>query len=237
MMDELRPSSALVLLNAVYFKGGWASVFGRSATRPRPFYSADDETLSVPMMQQTAQYRVVERDDFVTVALPYESDSLAMVIVLPKERNGLAAVAERLTVEAVRSTLEDLEREPPAETVLSLPKFEFEFGAQLIPALQACGMNLPFSPGAADFGGITGPDAAGLLWIDEIRHLALVEVDERGTEAAAATSARGILLSLGYIGDGTVRHILIDHPFLFFLVERPTGALLFMGHVKNPVAG
>lgn len=230
ILEDLSPNSVCVLLNAIYFKGLWASRFDKTATRPGDFYTTGGKALSVPMMNQTAEYPMVRRDNFMAVAMPYKVESLAMVIILPRERDGLAGVERKLSTGMIESVLRDLERSKPAKVMLSLPRFKIEHGAGLIPAFQSNGMRLAFSPKDADFGGITGRNhALGLIWIAQIRHKAFLEVNEEGTEAAAATAVEFVTRS------AMIARFQVDHPFLFLLVDKTTNAILFMGCVHNPL--
>lgn len=231
ILKDLSANSVCVLLNAVYFKGLWASRFDKKLTRPGSFYTTGDKTLSVPMMYQTAEYPVVENDDFMAVALPYTINLLTMVIILPNERTGLATVEEKLTINTVQSTLNDLEKSKPTKVMLGLPRFKIEFGSSLIPIFEVLGMKLAFS-GKADFGGVTGRDnSLGLIWIAQIQHRAFLEVNEEGSEAAAATAVEFVTKS----EKPSVTKFEVDHPFLFVLVDKKTNAILFMGRVNNPL--
>lgn len=180
------------------------------------------------MMHQTEKYSLVEYDDFSVLSMPYTAGELAMVIVLPKKRTGLATVEKALDTTKVESLLNDLNEAPPRETQLSLPKFKIEFGTGLIPAFQSLGMKRAFSL-QADFGGITGHDGGlGEIWISQIEHKAMIEVNEEGSEAAAATAVGAVLGGGLHIPSFTA-----DHPFLFLLVDRSTEAILFMGRVSD----
>jgi serpin B len=231
ILKNLSANPVCVLLNAVYFKGLWASQFDKKLTRPGSFYTTVDKTLSVSMMHQTARYPMVRHDDFMAVAMPYKVESLAMVIILPDDRTGLAGVEEKLTIKTVQSILKDLEESNPTKVMLSLPRFKIEFGSSLIPAFEALGMKLAFSAEKADFGGITGRDnALGLIWIAQIQHKAFLEVNEEGSEAAAATAVEFQTKSVP-----SITRFEVDHPFLFMLVDKTTNAILFVGRVNNPL--
>lgn len=233
ILDKLSVNSVCVLLNAVYFKGIWASQFDKELTRVDDFYIRKDKTVSVPIMHQTADYSLVKHDDLMALAMPYKVDSLAMVIVLPNDRMGLARLEKKLTMNKIHSVLKDLEESRPKKVMLSLPKFKIEFGAELIPAFRNRGMKLAFSSEKADFGGITGRDKAlGLIWISQIKHKAFLEVNEEGSEAAASTAVEFITKSVPRI-----TQFQVDHPFFFFLVDKETKAIMFMGRVNNPQKG
>lgn len=233
ILEKLSANSVCVLLNAIYFKGLWASQFDKRLTCPGKFHTIKDKTVSVPMMNQTAEYPLAEHDDFMAVAMPYKLDSLTMVVILPRKRNGLAQVEHKLSLETVQSVLRELETSRPTKVMLAMPRFKVESSASLVPALQSEGMKLAFSREKADFGGITGRDnALGLIWIAQIQHKAFLEVNEEGSEAAAATAVEFATRS----APSTIR-FQVDHPFLFLLVDKTTDAILFMGCVNDPLEG
>jgi serpin B len=163
--------------------------------------------------------------------MPYKTDPLSMVIFLPKERNGLAGIEQKISMAMVRSVLCDFEKNKPEKVMLTLPKFRIEFGSGLKSAFQTLGMKLAFSD-QADFGGITGREnTPGLIWIGQIQHKAFIEINEEGSEAAAATGVEFITKSIS----PKITRFNVDHPFLFLLMDKTTGAILFMGRVNNPL--
>jgi serpin B len=231
ILEGLSANSVCVLLNAIYFRGRWASEFDKARTRPGGFYTAPDAVISVPMMSQKADYSLVAGEDFQAISLPYKTQSLAMIVILPREKMGLAKMEEDLTLDSLQSTLKELRERPAHKVYLSLPRFRIEFGTSLIPAFKALGMKRAFSGEQADFGGITGrTDDLGRLWIAQIQHKAFLEVNEEGTEAAAAAA-------IEFASKSEPGRFVADHPFLFLIVDTETDAILFMGRVTNPHEG
>ena len=231
IIGDVPPASALVLLNAIYFEGKWASKFDPEYTQPAEFHTTADTSISVPMMMQTTKYRIHEEEDFQAISLPYRDTSLAMVVILPRERMGLASMEEELTIDSLQLTFTRLQSAHAGKVHLELPRFAFSYEADLIPPLQALGMTLPFSPSEANFEGITGVAGdSGRIWLGEIRHKAMLEVDEEGTRAAAATSSMFLKKA-----EEQSRMFEVDHPFLFLIVEIKTNAILFLGRVTNPL--
>jgi serpin B len=155
LLKGLSANSVCVLLNAIYFKGLWASQFSEQATRPESFYAPGGK-LQTAMMHQTGRFQLVEYADFKALRLPYVLDSLSLVLVLPKARNGLPGLEEGLSMRVLGQMLRELEQAGPRMVELSLPRFKIEFEANLVPAFRSYGMQLAFSPTRADFGGITG---------------------------------------------------------------------------------
>ena len=212
----------MVLVNAIYFKGDWARQFKEKYTRERAFYVSATESVEVEMMRQTETFRWSEDADTEALELPYEGHQLSMLVLLPKESDGIHALEQSLTVEKLNGLISTL-REKKIE--VTLPKFKVGKSYELSAAFKHLGMQDAFAHGA-DFSGM---DGTRNLHISAILHKAFVEVDEQGTEAAAATAVVAV-----------VRAELIpprfnaDHPFLFLIRDNATGSILFMGRVVNP---
>ena len=218
----LNAGTVLVLTNAIYFKGQWASRFDPARTKQAPF-KGPGAAKTAAMMAQKARLAYAEDALAQALELPYVGDRLAMVIVLPKANDGLAKLEEAVVAEGLDRWLGAL---APAEVEVALPRFKIEASFELGEPLKALGMGVAFGSGA-DF---TGMSAAGGLFISAVVHKAFVEVNEEGTEAAAAT---GVVMTRSL--PRTVRFT-ADHPFLFAIRDRQSGALLFLGRVVDPGA-
>jgi len=216
---DLDPATVLVLTNAIYFKGTWQTPFDPQYTRPHRFHLADGATVETPMMWGMVDCAYHRSDLLEAVELPYDGDRLGMVILLPREVDGLAAVEAALTAAELDRWIAGMK---PASMSVALPRFEFESRFDLSRTLAEMGMPLAFS-GGADF---TGMHGRGGIWIDTVIHQANITVNEEGSEAAAATA---VIVTKS--GGWTFR---ADHPFLFLIRDRATGAVLFMGRVTNP---
>lgn len=215
----LNPETTLVLTNAIYFKGNWAHPFKREKTRPGPFTLIDGKRRAVPMMHRTGSYGYREESDYQVLELLYAGYRLSMVILLPRQADGLARLYENLTVGKLDQCLQQLSEQ---NVMVSLPKFRLICQYKLGKILPAMGMNDAFS-GSADFSGMTG---RAELFISEVVHKAFVEVNEEGTEAAAATGViKARSLSPAFVA---------DHPFLFLIRDRSSGSILFIGRVMEP---
>jgi serine protease inhibitor len=223
--DLLDATVCLILVNAIYFKGNWASQFDQSLTSDAPFWVTPAEQVQVPMMSQLIEFRYREGDGLQILELPYAGDDLSMVMLLPREIDGLAELEERLTVENLCRWTTGLWQ---SEVQVFLPRFEITFPFRLDDALTSMGMVDAFEN--ADFSGMDGTKS---LYIGAVLHKAFVAVNEEGTEAAAAAAvfmkAKGLPLP-----PPTFR---ADHPFVFLIRENSTGSILFLGRVVNPVPG
>ncbi len=229
ILESLDANSVCVLLNAIYFKGIWENRFDELQTREIPFRLSEKEEIKVPFMYQKGSFSFIEKDDFQAIAMPYKGKSLAMVVVLPKTVDGLASLEQNLSPENVVQWLAEIDSVSAQDVDLFLPKFKFATGYDLVPACAALGMKDAFAPAAADFSGMGWPK--GKLWISQIKHKAFVEVNEEGTEAAAATAVEMSRESVSM--DPVFK---ADHPFIFLIRENSTGSILFMGRVANPAS-
>ncbi len=220
----INPLTRLVLTNAIYFNAAWARPFQEGSTADGLFTLPDGTEVQVPMMRQQESFRYAEGADYAAIELPYDGHEMSMVIVLPEER-AWEAFEETLDAERVQGIIEELDRQ---QVALTMPKFEFDARFSLKESLAALGMPQAFS-GEADFSGMTGDRA---LFISEVVHKAFVAVDEKGTEAAAATA----VVMLESAMPETPVEMVIDHPFLFLIRDVETGAILFVGRVVDPSA-
>jgi serpin B len=223
--DAVSAATRLVLANAVYLKAAWMFPFPARATADAPFYPGDagGAPLSAATMRLTSDLAYLRTDGYQAVLLPYKESRLAMAVVLP-EAGPPAALAPRLT-RGLAPLLTGATRQSVA---LSLPKFRQRAGFGLIPVLQQLGVQDAFTS-AADFSGITSPVR---LFISAVVHQAYIDVDEQGTEAAAATAVAMRPMALRR-GPEPVRMI-VDRPFLFAITDTATGLPLFLGQVTRP---
>lgn len=220
---HVTPLTTLILVNAIYFKGNWSSQFDPEDTDDGPFYRLAGDAVKAPMMRQTARFGYRETDDLQVLELPYVGGDLSMLVLLPQERDGLPALEAALTVDNLALWTQRLY---PTKVQVVLPRFKLSGEFDLSETLEAMGMVDAFH-GSADFSGMTGQRD---LFISAVVHKAFVDVNEEGTEAAAATAVvmgRGISLSPVFEA---------DHPFLFLLRENSTGSILFLGRVVDPAA-
>ncbi len=223
--DSVRSDTSLVLTNAIYFKANWAHPFSERTTQSENFSVTTEKKVQVRLMHQTADFAYFDGGNFQILDLPYQTNDLSMVILLPKAVDGLAELEKTLTAERLGEWLSKLR---PHQVEVSLPKFKTTCEFQLEKTLAEMGMDLPFS-GTADFSGITSNER---LFLSAVVHKAFVEVDEKGTEAAAAT---GVVMTRAAMPAPRPRAVFrADHPFIFLLRDRQTGSILFLGRLTNP---
>lgn len=226
--------SDLVLLNAVYFKARWARPFDPKLTKNDFFNIKRTRQELVPTMLQRAHHPVVQREGYRAIRLPYAVRELGMVVVLPDEVDGVDVVARRLDMAELSQTLAALRRQPAQLVMLSLPRFKTEFKAELTGLFQEAGIHRAFDLKRADFSGMTGvPASAAPTAIDQIVHRAVVEVAEESTEAAAATGI-GFRVTSAMPKPVEPIRFRVDRPFLYYIVDEKTGAVLFQGRVVDP---
>jgi serpin B len=217
----LNDRTRLVLANAIYFKGDWASQFKKGRTRAGDFHLSAGKKVKVPLMRQTAKYPYHETKAFQALELPYAGKDLGMVVLLPRKVDGLADLEKDLTPANLAGWLKQLR---DSKVHVTLPKFKLTSALSLTPALASLGMTDAFTPGEADFSGIDGTET---LYLCSVVHQAFVDVNERGTEAAAATASKYATYSAG-------RVFRADHPFVFLVRDTRSGSILFLGRVAHP---
>jgi len=230
---SLSADTRLVLTNAVYFLGKWAHAFDRRQTQDLPFFTAPGQSAPSPTMQQTAVFAYAEQDGVQVVEMPYRGGTFAMTVVVPRAVDGLSALEARLDAATFSSWTQALHER---RVRVLLPKFTIDPAGSLALSrvLRDLGMATAFDPRAADFTGIANPPSPDdRLSISEVFHKAFVKVDEEGTEAAAATAVVMVRATSVEMPPPEIR---ADHPFLFFLRDTASGAILFTGRVADPRA-
>jgi serpin B len=224
----LKEDTRLVLTNAIYFKSAWQHDFNEKATQKGDFLLGGDKKIAdVPFMHQVQDFGLFEEDGLQVLELPYEHHQLSMVIILPNKAGAPADLEKALTAENLAKWRA---KQTPHQVDLTLPKFKVTAEFKLKPTLSDMGMGVAFSD-RADFSGISKSEG---LTIDEVVHKAYVDVNEKGTEAAAATAVIARPTSLPPPKPKAT--FKADHPFVFLIRENATGSILFMGRVTDPLA-
>lgn len=219
---QITARTTMVLTNAIYFKGKWAEQFDPKMTRDAPFQCDDNATVQVPMMHTKAKVGYARVDGVTAAELPYKGGELAMLVVLPKKDEKLADLEKRLSPELFAKWVGSLQ-ERQKELPVALPKFRVESRYELPEYLKSLGIADAFSPGADFTGMATSPPG----WIAHVAHKAFVDVNEEGTEAAAATAVVVQKVS-------APMPFRADRPFLFFIRDARHGTVLFMGRFVKP---
>ncbi len=230
-IEDLIPPGAidaltrLVLANAIYFNAAWQTVFDTDLTDEAPFYLLDDSQVNVPMMAHSSATRLgyARGDGYQAIELPYNGGELSMAILVPEDGT-FADFEASLTPEKLSEILGSLQIQ---QVELRMPRFSFDSEFGLSNALQQLGMQDAFNPQAADFSGIDGTRE---MVIKDVIHKAFVDVNEEGTEAAAATA---VIIGLTSMPVTDIK-LTIDHPFIFLIQDKPTGTILFLGRVLDP---
>ncbi|XP_005398965.1 PREDICTED: serpin B6 [Chinchilla lanigera] len=225
--DALNSSTSLVLVNAIYFKGNWDTQFDKARTRERPFKVSKNEEKPVQMMYKKSTFQMTYIGEIFTkiLVLPYVNKELNMIIMLPDEHIDLKTVEKEITYEKfVEWTNPDkMDKE---EVEVYLPRFKLEEDSDMKDALCRLGMTDAFEEARADFSGMSSKRD---LFLSKVVHKSFVEVNEEGTEAAAATAAIMMMRCLHFTPS-----FCADHPFLFFIQHCKTSAILFCGRVSSP---
>ncbi len=232
LINAFPPNAVCVILNAVYFNGAWRHAFDEDSTRPRPFHLSRDKSEKVPTMQQTERFRLAEVDDMDVLALPYKHRDLRLLLLVPRDVEGLAAIERRLDHQLYADVVAKIADAEMQRVRLRLPKFKVESKASLADPFKGLGMKRAFSAKQADFAGMLGKEEApGVIWIHDVLHKAVIDVTETGTEAAAAT---GLIMATRAAPAEEPVELNVDRPFLYLLTDRKTDAILFMGRVLDP---
>lgn len=224
----LTPQSRLVLTNAIYFKGDWTRPFPKAATQDEIFHVSSDKTTTAPLMHKTDNFKFTAVDGLKALDLPYGNGDLSTVVLLPDEIDGLAALEQKLSYESLTRWINGLQKR---KVQVFLPRFKLTSDFSLSTVLAAMGMPLAFDQKRADFTGISTQEE---LYISAVLHKAFVDVNEEGTEAAAAT---GVVMAARAAMIPTEPPLFrADHPFVFLIVDNRTKSILFLGRVVNPKA-
>jgi len=226
IVDSLSPEDALYLINAIYFQGSWTKKFDPSQTTEQPFFRRSQTSTPVQMMSQTGDYRYYVNEQFQAVRLPYgKAGEMGMYIFLPQSESSLEQFNQQLNLDNWQEWLSQMRSQSGN---ISLPKFKLEYDTELQDVLSALGMEQVFNGDRANFSAMTDSPMA----IDTVKHKAVIEVDEKGTEAAGVTSI-GIRITSA-MPEKQPFNLNINRPFFFAIQDDITKSILFMGNVVEP---
>lgn len=220
-------STRLILLNAVYYKGTWLYEFDKAKTKPRSFYNGGVTKVLVPTMKMksTLNHTFDATLNADIVDLPYVGIDFAMTILLPSERNGIEHLRSALTPLTLNKAVA---RMYPKDMKLKLPKLKLDTKYNLKPTLESLGITKIFSADA-DLSGISG---ARNLYVSDVLHKAVVEVNEEGSEAAAVTGFVIQLRTAAFVTPPPLPKVYVDHPFIFLIRNVNTNAIMFLGEIN-----
>ena len=224
IIDTIDPTTLMFLINAVYFKGNWKYQFEESNTVNGDFTLSNGNKITVPFMHQSITAKVMNHDDFTILDLLYGRGNFSMFIILPNEDKTIDDVLEVWNNDAYNQWLTDFTEVGELDVVI--PKFKFAYEKELNDVLKNMGLALAFDSGQADFSNIIDDLQ---LFISKVKHKTFIEVNEKGTEAAAVTS-----VEIGYTSVDPSSQFIANRPFLFVIREKYTNSILFMGQVEDP---
>jgi serpin B len=223
--EAIQADTLLILTNAIYFKADWLAPFAEKWTQKSDFILTNGQVVAVPLMHRTSRFGYLEESDFQALEMRYAGEELGMLMMLPRQVDGLPALEKSLTGEKLSATLSRLSRQ---DVVVQMPRFKLTERLELSKLLSDLGMRLAFTR-QADFSGMS---EARDLFFSMVVHKAYIDVDEKGTEAAAATAVATRALAARRRKPPVFR---ADHPFLFLIRDISTGIILFMGRLMNPL--
>jgi serine protease inhibitor len=223
MISGVDPSHVMFLVNAIYFNGDWKSKFETKDTQEKSFTKEDGTAITVDMMQKKDSVNYFSNEIFSAVEMPYGRGNFNMVVLLPGEGKKCSDIFKVLTPENWASWMRSFVMTD--DVSIWLPKFKGEYEVKLNDVLTAMGMGMTFTP-EADFSGINGD---GGIFIDYVQHNTFIDVNEKGTEAAAAT-----VVGIKYTSMPLPTEFHVDRPFIFAITEKETGAILFIGKMVAP---
>ncbi|MDR1919852.1 MAG: serpin family protein [Tannerellaceae bacterium] len=225
ILDKINQDAIMYLINALYFKGVWTIPFDKEATADEAFANLDGSSPRLPTMNLKQTFYHAEGETFDLLELPYGNEAFSMLIMLPKEGVSPSAVIDALDAPSWDASLAQMF---PKEVELKLPRFKIEYERTLNEDLKDMGMRSMFSPAMADFSLI---NSGGGLFVSQVKQKTFAEVNEEGTEAAAVTIIEMEMTSIGEKAPPVLFHV--NRPFLYFIKEKSTGAILFTGLTKN----
>jgi serine protease inhibitor len=224
----LKPSTRLVLTNAIYFKGNWLTQFDKAQTKDEDFHLSPAQAKRAPLMHREGSFNYFNGGTFQILEIPYQSNELSMIVFLPNDPSGLAALEQSLTPSNTQQWLRQLG--PVSKVIVTMPKFKTTQQFELGGTLAAMGMPQAFSAGA-DFSGMTGNRD---FFISAVIHKAYIDVNEEGTEAAAATAVTMRAMAARMPPPAPVFRA--DHPFVFLIRDIRSNSILFMGRLADPTS-
>lgn len=225
IIDRISRNHVMFLLNAIYFKGTWQKEFNEESTKTLPFYLENGENIQTEMMQRLDTLPFASNELFSAIELNYGKGNYNMYVFLPENGRTLEELVNKLDEENWETWMESFQETQNVD--IKFPRFKYEYEIMLNDVLTEMGMGVAFT-GGADF---TGINRGGSLNIDYVKHKSFIEVNEEGTEAAAVTV---VAIERTSVGGPQKVPFVVNRPFMYVITEKSTGAILFLGTVKNP---
>ena len=235
-IDQVPTGTVIGLGDAIYFKGTWAQPFHKWATRPQTFHFEGGRAADVQMMHEDASLPIVREPGFSATRLQYSGGDSIAYLILPKAGHTLADVLGGLTPGRFAELGARLDSAAPTSTALALPKFDATLKGELSAPLASMGMPSAFDPAIADFSAMATPVPGAPIFIGAVDHTARIKVEETGTEAAASTAVMGTIGAKASFSPPPPIPFVCDPPFAMAIVDKPSGALLFLAAVRDPNA-
>ncbi len=229
MLDSIPEDAVMYLINAIYFKGNWTYPFDENVTADEDFFLIDGSTKKVPMMSQQEEFLYCRGDNFSGIRLPYGQEKMAMYIILPDEGESVDSVINSMDEDTWNQAVESFFKK---QVRISMPKYKMEYGIKLLnDVLTNLGMGIAFDMHLADLSGIFLREPGESPFISRVLHKAVIEVNEEGSEAAAATVVE--IMESAAAPEEIIQFI-VNRPFFFVIEDDRTGSILFMGKVIEP---
>jgi serpin B len=234
ILSSLPDQTGFVLANAAYFKAVWDDPFDKKETKADNFYLTAAKTAQVQMMHNEDHFQLVTGHGYKAIRLPYNSEGgrLGMIVAIPDAVDGLDALIAQLGPQQVKGLFASLDAAGSPDVQLEMPRFHADFNASLAEPLQKAGMAAAFDGRKANFHGMTTLPVK--IAIGDVIHSAVIDVNEESSEAAAATVVPMVVTAMAQQNEPSPIPFVVNHPFLFFIADRQTGAVLFQGRISDP---
>ena len=230
IIDRVSKNDIAYLINAIYFKGSWAKEFNKKETKPRSFYLANGNEITVDMMKQKNRFKYLKTESFEAVTIPYGDGETSISLFLPNRDSNLDTLYKNLSYKSWKLWESEFRKR---EGTIEIPKLEIEFKSRLNNSLSALGMEIAFSPKRADFSNMCKVSNGLNIYISKVLHKTFLKIDEKGTEAAGVTAV-GITLTSSAHKPDNVFLLVFNRPFFIIIKDDSSGLPLFMGSILDP---
>ncbi|MCD6378878.1 serpin family protein [bacterium] len=230
IIDMVSTDDIAYLVNAIYFKGNWTKEFDKKETKPELFYPYNGKKITVDMMKQKNRFNYLKTETFEAVTIPYGDGKTSISLFLPNKDSNLDTLYKDLSYKSWKLWESEFRKQ---EGTIEMPKLEIEFKSRLNNSLSALGMEIAFSPGNADFSRMCKIESGLNVYVSKVLHKTFLKIDEKGTEAAAATAVGITLTSAGH-DNIKAFYLIFNRPYFLIIKDNSNGLPLFMGSVVDP---